>query len=126
MIRRPPRSTRTDTLFPYTTLLRSQGFSPSGRSAVWLANRSGLAADLRMDDCGAARIDHSHAAAPLARLYGLAGMPCPFHPQSRRRTGNIAAMVKINGHEQFSLLLVQKPRKIGCQTGIKQIGREPV
>src|SRR3546814_2143667 len=27
MIRRPPRSTRTDTLFPYTTLLRSAGLS---------------------------------------------------------------------------------------------------
>src|SRR3546814_7330395 len=26
MIRRPPRSTRTDTLFPYTTLFRSQLF----------------------------------------------------------------------------------------------------
>src|SRR3546814_8201980 len=25
MIRRPPRSTRTDTLFPYTTLFRSEG-----------------------------------------------------------------------------------------------------
>src|SRR3546814_19398630 len=25
MIRRPPRSTRTDTLFPYTTLFRSSG-----------------------------------------------------------------------------------------------------
>src|SRR3546814_5316085 len=29
MIRRPPRSTRTDTLFPYTTLFRS---APSGGS----------------------------------------------------------------------------------------------
>src|SRR3546814_13009671 len=27
MIRRPPRSTRTDTLFPYTTLFRSVGLS---------------------------------------------------------------------------------------------------
>src|SRR3546814_2503610 len=27
MIRRPPRSTRTDTLFPYTTLFRSLGAS---------------------------------------------------------------------------------------------------
>src|SRR3546814_7849277 len=26
MIRRPPRSTRTDTLFPYTTLFRSAGY----------------------------------------------------------------------------------------------------
>src|SRR3546814_11489998 len=29
MIRRPPRSTRTDTLFPYTTLFRSQSFPAS-------------------------------------------------------------------------------------------------
>src|SRR3546814_14126904 len=28
MIRRPPRSTRTDTLFPYTTLFRSQPVPP--------------------------------------------------------------------------------------------------
>src|SRR3546814_12926207 len=27
MIRRPPRSTRTDTLFPYTTLFRSFGYN---------------------------------------------------------------------------------------------------
>src|SRR3546814_14158943 len=32
MIRRPPRSTRTDTLFPYTTLFRSQRFSPGPSS----------------------------------------------------------------------------------------------
>src|SRR3546814_20785771 len=30
MIRRPPRSTRTDTLFPYTTLVRSNGIAKSG------------------------------------------------------------------------------------------------
>src|SRR3546814_17916172 len=30
MIRRPPRSTRTDTLFPYTTLCRSQGILVAG------------------------------------------------------------------------------------------------
>src|SRR3546814_5288088 len=28
MVRRPPRSTRTDTLFPYTTLFRSQNARP--------------------------------------------------------------------------------------------------
>src|SRR3546814_13789803 len=40
MIRRPPRSTRTDTLFPYTTLFRSR--RATGRS--FLANsRSGFA-----------------------------------------------------------------------------------
>src|SRR3546814_20662153 len=29
MIRRPPRSTRTDTLFPYTTLFRSAALHPA-------------------------------------------------------------------------------------------------
>src|SRR3546814_15776015 len=33
MIRRPPRSTRTDTLFPYTTLFRSDGHPGAGRDA---------------------------------------------------------------------------------------------
>src|SRR3546814_18414333 len=31
MNRRPPRSTRTDTLFPYTTLFRSQGEQVKGQ-----------------------------------------------------------------------------------------------
>src|SRR3546814_18358787 len=33
MIRRPPRSTRTDTLFPYTTLFRSINYAGNGRAA---------------------------------------------------------------------------------------------
>src|SRR3546814_19082026 len=33
MIRRPPRSTRTDTLFPYTTLFRSPSNRPSNPQA---------------------------------------------------------------------------------------------
>src|SRR3546814_13859959 len=32
MIRRPPRSTRTDTLFPYTTLFRSKVAGQAGRA----------------------------------------------------------------------------------------------
>src|SRR3546814_3564193 len=34
MIRRPPRSTRTDTLFPYTTLFRSKGLTGRSRPAA--------------------------------------------------------------------------------------------
>src|SRR3546814_4027135 len=34
MIRRPPRSTRTDTLFPYTTLFRSAASSRLSRAAT--------------------------------------------------------------------------------------------
>src|SRR3546814_18063139 len=34
MRRRPPRSTRTDTLFPYTTLFRSEHLSTTGREEI--------------------------------------------------------------------------------------------
>src|SRR3546814_12876882 len=35
MVRRPPRSTRTDTLFPYATLFRSVEQSFGGQSALY-------------------------------------------------------------------------------------------
>src|SRR3546814_9731603 len=38
MIRRPPRSTRTDTLFPYTTLFRS---APNG-TTLSISGKAGL------------------------------------------------------------------------------------
>src|SRR3546814_19772237 len=53
MIRRPPRSTRTDTLFPYTTLFRSttalrlttaRYYTPSGRSV----QEGGIEPDIRV------------------------------------------------------------------------------
>src|SRR3546814_15594184 len=47
-IRRPPRSTRTDTLFPYTTLFRSR-FSPEAR-----ALEQGAAEDDETGDAAAA------------------------------------------------------------------------
>src|SRR3546814_15734245 len=37
MVRRPPRSTRTDTLFPYTTLFRSMGISWGGFNSLQVA-----------------------------------------------------------------------------------------
>src|SRR3546814_12022490 len=40
MIRRPPRSTRTDTLFPYTTLFRSQGRREGDRQSLGPQARS--------------------------------------------------------------------------------------
>ena len=36
MIRRPPRSTRTDTLFPYTTLFRSYDYNPYSCTTIEL------------------------------------------------------------------------------------------
>src|SRR3546814_15549359 len=39
MVRRPPRSTRTDTRFPYTTLFRSRGFQDAPRCGDPAADR---------------------------------------------------------------------------------------
>src|SRR3546814_3572088 len=39
MIRRPPRSTRTDTLFPYTTLFRSQAVTDHALAALAVLER---------------------------------------------------------------------------------------
>src|SRR3546814_16862015 len=57
MIRRPPRSTRTDTLFPYTTLFRAEG------AAVHIDRRGSGCAP------GAARLD-SQAAGRADDLVG--------------------------------------------------------
>src|SRR3546814_10593178 len=47
MIRRPPRSTRTDTLFPYTTLFRSQR---RGLALFLLRQKSGRSQRARGSD----------------------------------------------------------------------------
>src|SRR3546814_3611061 len=56
MLRRPPRSTRTDTLFPYTTLFRSDvfGFQAVGRTNGQLEIVDGTQQD-RIDLRGTAR-----------------------------------------------------------------------
>src|SRR3546814_11372848 len=52
MIRRPPRSTRTDTLFPYTTLFRSDFTSVSNSTTSPTANK------INLFDSGNARLTY--------------------------------------------------------------------
>src|SRR3546814_20113242 len=67
MIRRPPRSTRTDTLFPYTTLFRSgrpsapefillqaRGAKRVGRSVRWGKSAAGFVAGIGAMLCAGA------------------------------------------------------------------------
>src|SRR3546814_5995249 len=61
MIRRPPRSTRTDTLFPYTTLFRSHGGADlAARSGAIGAKRTRDFADAFGRKTGAAPADLQH------------------------------------------------------------------
>src|SRR3546814_11210761 len=55
MLRRPPRSTRTDTLFPYTTLFRSLDTRVRGFADHRIAGGSGaIRCEARWHDCDAA------------------------------------------------------------------------
>src|SRR3546814_6803042 len=51
MIRRPPRSTRTDTLFPYTTLFRSDAHAMLFIPEVNHENATGLVQQLIQGSC---------------------------------------------------------------------------
>src|SRR3546814_13084662 len=87
MIRRPPRSTRTDTLFPYTTLFRSLA-EILGAGAI-----GGVALDI--DSLDAALVDEvvDVAAAPRGRARAVdvaivaatRGQPPPIHVDLERR-----------------------------------------
>src|SRR3546814_1643517 len=73
MIRRPPRSTRTDTLFPYTTLFRSFGHL-GGRALVESLHRLLLGAERGRRRLGRRGVDRrelraaGHAGTSLHRL----------------------------------------------------------
>src|SRR3546814_13247050 len=84
MIRRPPRSTRTDTLFPYTTLFRSAGADARtagayaralvaiGRTQATpqLLDRMAGGRPRRHDDARTRLFQRLHRPSPLRRLCG--------------------------------------------------------
>src|SRR3546814_12005144 len=65
MIRRPPRSTRTDTLVPYTTLFRSPGerviVLPPGRATVELDGTLRFVSLVRSTSPLASRAENAHS-----------------------------------------------------------------
>src|SRR3546814_8788727 len=76
MIRPPPRSTRTDTLFPYPTLFRSPGISAAGRRPARLPFRRSPAA---------VHGRREHYADPPGERYLLARRPLRPRPRADRR-----------------------------------------
>src|SRR3546814_12988333 len=58
MIRRPPRSTRTDTLFPYTTLFRSEIGADQFVLEVELGPRQQVERHIVHDDLDAVAFEH--------------------------------------------------------------------
>src|SRR3546814_11888504 len=106
MIRRPPRSTRTDTLFPYTTLFRShevtaglEDGSPRPLSRPSGTNGGPLGGGLQRTGCsvgttatGQELLDRRRVG-QLPAVGPLAGMGDSLHDTSGEACGHPAAMV---------------------------------
>src|SRR3546814_17593936 len=82
MIRRPPRSTRTDTLFPYTTLFRSRLRALEEGIPIIRSTPTGVSAviDARVQILG--RIAHHRAG------FLDTALPSPLPPTLFSRLGN--------------------------------------
>src|SRR3546814_6979504 len=94
MIRRPPRSTRTDTLFPYTTLFRSR----EGRAA------RRLCADRNRAPCERGRCDkHPPAAADSAPRLSHAR-----HPRSEEHTSELQSLMRIS----YAVFCLKKKKEL--------------
>src|SRR3546814_13807272 len=99
MIRRPPRSTRTDTLFPYTTLFRSQDARLADAPPADARGPAGRSTDAAPDFRGASepgvngRDDGQLAPAALAcRRSSGRSSPAPRRPNLRdASTGRLCA-----------------------------------
>src|SRR3546814_4007264 len=84
MIRRPPRSTRTDTLFPYTTLFRS-GFKARGAGGLPSATAPPRLQLRRRDE-------QIQGAAPRPRLEGRGAGP----RRSEEHTSELQSLMRIS------------------------------
>src|SRR3546814_5037772 len=85
MIRRPPRSTRPDTLFPYTTLFRSMG--EDDPRLIRRGDALGIPAVHKIGAGQLTRLGRLHHA---MRLIGMDRLACPAR---RQRLGRVALPV---------------------------------
>src|SRR3546814_9007947 len=103
MVRRPPRSTRTDTLFPYTTLFRSTGQLPLAEFQAQAATErnsriqqaSIKAAEAEVE---AARIAAAQAEAVKATFAAMANDPVLRRKRERseEHTSELQSLMRIS------------------------------
>src|SRR3546814_174959 len=116
MIRRPPRSTRTDTLFPYTTLFRSQEFAVAAPARALL---DGHVLPLRCLD----RLDLFFANRPPRLAFGLEGLPDDRCLGIGARPGAIDAPARlaIDTHHAHALWRGEGDRLAIGERGVREI-----
>src|SRR3546814_6740198 len=113
MIRRPPRSTRTDTLFPYTTLFRSRP-----KAALFHSGANYSPASLSM--CSIAPLSSSSLSEASPPRGGIAFRPwiAVFNMRSEEHTSELHSLMRIS----YAVFCLQKntytaqPHKEDVQT----------
>src|SRR3546814_3044630 len=106
MIRRPPRSTRTDTLFPYTTLFRSSdaGASAASTSAFLRARGRrrvfGFSSGWAADASAAGSASGSSAIRPLSASAAMRSEEHTSELQSLMRISYAVFCLKKKNNEQ--------------------------
>src|SRR3546814_8326056 len=89
MIRRPPRSTRTDTLFPYTTLFRSVATDPAQYDA--------LVAELDASDGAlSARTRYALSVAAFNRVARYDACISDYLSRSEEHTSELQSLMRIS------------------------------
>src|SRR3546814_6843988 len=104
MIRRPPRSTRTDTLFPYTTLFRSDLiFQPPADRADEAFRRWRGVGGADLQDTGDERrvpgypVAHDDASARAGHAHHLArSVERPGDERSEEHTSELQSLMRIS------------------------------
>src|SRR3546814_2613694 len=102
MIRRPPRSTRTDTLFPYTTLFRSHlGGGDGDTHAAGLQQRSAaelhVGALVERTGAGAAAVaEAQHLEARLQRRVARDPGVAAERQRSEEHTSELQSLMRIS------------------------------
>src|SRR3546814_1079413 len=100
MIRRPPRSTRTDTLFPYTTLFRSR---------LGLARRSG---QRHQPEIQRPRWPDLHRPARRRRPTRRLGRLQAQLSRSEEHTSELQSLMRIS----YAVFCLKKKKKTHCNT----------
>src|SRR3546814_7038943 len=101
MIRRPPRSTRTDTLFPYTTLFRSRQLPP-GQALV-----AALKADALSLTAWQVGMYGAMAIAQFAIFRPLFGLRVDAAMRSEEHTSELQSLMRIS----YAVFCLKKKNK---------------
>src|SRR3546814_3359163 len=103
MIRRPPRSTRTDTLFPYTTLFRSDLAAAARHEVVFTGGMMGMMSGAMMGG----RMTDMRAMMRQGMAWAINRVAASGHVRSEEHTSELQSLMRIS----YAVFCLKKKNK---------------